>query len=509
MAQLCGKCGAALTSTSIAVAEAPLPVVTRLLYSNDAPIESDIALIRRVVSTEEHKVEVLDAEIEEVQVALELLMQRRKDAADSVRQHRAILSPIRRIPAELICEILALSTADYERAPWHLGFISSSWRNPVLSYPLLWCSIHIGRSHGVASIPMLETQLLRSANTPLTVSFSRRVDSTVLALLLQHRSRWSTLKLLNIASADVMALATVDLPHLERLEVLDDWAEDVPLDVFATSTPSLREFILLGDWWQDERKAPTINLPWQQLQLYRGSHSVERQLQILRAAPHLVECSLRCHDVESIGVTEEPLTLPHLRRLYLYEQEFLRLLTAPLLEVLLLSNLAWNLGPLLSFIHRSSCQLTKLVLTPVDEANSTDLIDLLRSLPSLTYLFVEGGFTSGSGRAGQTAFLDSMTVTSTSSDLCPNLRSLMYGMCGDRSDPPSLPLFIPMVESRFARHPSSHLTFFRVFNVDCSSDVLPDAWAVQLQFWRDQGLDAGYLHYTHPVLMDAIRGCPD
>ncbi|KAF8196903.1 hypothetical protein K438DRAFT_1585606, partial [Mycena galopus ATCC 62051] len=84
------------------------------------------------------------AHIDDLKTTLAQLVPRRDGTADQIYQHQAILSPVRRIPPELICEIYAWTWAscksDYSRhePPWFLGQICRSWRHFALSYPPLW-----------------------------------------------------------------------------------------------------------------------------------------------------------------------------------------------------------------------------------------------------------------------------------------------------------------------------------------------------------------------------------
>ncbi|KAJ7315338.1 hypothetical protein DFH08DRAFT_715647 [Mycena albidolilacea] len=65
-----------------------------------------------------------------LQAALAQLTRTRDEIAENVRQHRAIVHPVRSIPPELICEIfrLVLFSANEDSmtratAPWRLGLI--------------------------------------------------------------------------------------------------------------------------------------------------------------------------------------------------------------------------------------------------------------------------------------------------------------------------------------------------------------------------------------------------
>ncbi|KAJ7157392.1 hypothetical protein C8R46DRAFT_860111, partial [Mycena filopes] len=88
-------------------------------------------------------------------------------------QHRAILSPVRRVPPELLCEIFSLTVQNDgdapKQPPWYLGQVCGLWRHSALSLPSLWSSITIPSvSFGDSGrVSLLEAQLLRSADAPL------------------------------------------------------------------------------------------------------------------------------------------------------------------------------------------------------------------------------------------------------------------------------------------------------------------------------------------------------
>ncbi|KAJ7259179.1 hypothetical protein B0H12DRAFT_963000, partial [Mycena haematopus] len=113
------------------------------LNTNDAPMDSEIPFVEEIVSAGEDRLRALDAEITYLQTTLAQLVQRRIETTEHLHQHRAILSAVRRVPPELICEIFDWSTAQ-DRAvpgampPWWLGTISCPWRQYALAYSPLW-----------------------------------------------------------------------------------------------------------------------------------------------------------------------------------------------------------------------------------------------------------------------------------------------------------------------------------------------------------------------------------
>ncbi|KAJ7827644.1 hypothetical protein B0H14DRAFT_1228139 [Mycena olivaceomarginata] len=133
MARFRLTCGA--PPTNLPLLDVP-PEVSALLTNNDVPLESQIPLIRDIISDGQ-------TEFDELEAILAQLIPRRNEVAERVRQHRAVLSAVRRVPPELIGDIFALTLSDNDDAagatankpPWYLGHICRSWRHAALSYP--------------------------------------------------------------------------------------------------------------------------------------------------------------------------------------------------------------------------------------------------------------------------------------------------------------------------------------------------------------------------------------
>ncbi|KAF9001769.1 hypothetical protein BDQ17DRAFT_1358239 [Cyathus striatus] len=96
------------------------------------------------------EVHAIDVEINQLQQQLELLQAKRRELSDLAEQHRALLSPVRRLSRDVL-EAIFLACLPTDRnpcmsateAPILLTRISSSWRNIAHSTPRLWAAIHI------------------------------------------------------------------------------------------------------------------------------------------------------------------------------------------------------------------------------------------------------------------------------------------------------------------------------------------------------------------------------
>ncbi|KAJ6506315.1 hypothetical protein C8R47DRAFT_113014 [Mycena vitilis] len=463
----------------------------RLRTKNEAPLDSEIPLIRGIISKGEARLYILEAEVYNLEAALAELLKKRDDAAERLREHRAILHPVRRTPPELICEIFALTLDRPDgrevghTPPWYLGQVCQSWRRWALAYPRLWSHITIPSSPTPSkNRAAFEALLLRSSSAPLNIywtalmdqydEYQRPVDHELADLALAHCRRWATLRLdVRISSAadslDWLHPAREHLTSLRTIDVISS-GNAVPIpDVFSVA-PSLNQ-VLLTDW-ELAYFSPRIQIPWDQITHYRGAFPELSQLDILRTAPKLVQCaiSFETSDVDAVIPDEsQPVVLYQLRRLNIEKPHFLYHLAAPLLEELYcMYAYEEELPALLPFVHRSRCLLQKLVL--VSCRISPTLFDALRGLPSLTYLLIEAAGTAEE----EMNLLRELKIAGTSRDICPHLTSFVYGSCSGGGN--FHEAFIDMARSRLRR-----LAYVRVFDPQSGSLV---------RGLRDEGLDA-------------------
>ncbi|KAJ7767710.1 hypothetical protein B0H16DRAFT_1520525 [Mycena metata] len=243
----------------------------------------------------------LQSQIDNLNATLAQSLQRHKDAKLHALQHHCILSPIRRVPPELISEIFdRVCGGDVgKRLPWYLGHISRSWRHTALALGYLWSSITVELHWAKTDVLLasLEEQLRRAAHVPLDVHFPdvrTDMDGPLLDLILQHPRRWSS-RGLNRGKRLPHQTAVLDWLHpveghleqLVRLEVPHCWIT-IP-GIFSTA-PRLREVILTDHNLSES--SSSILIPWQQISHYRGTYRSECQLEILEQSPNLLECAL-------------------------------------------------------------------------------------------------------------------------------------------------------------------------------------------------------------------------
>ncbi|KAJ7709045.1 hypothetical protein B0H17DRAFT_916453, partial [Mycena rosella] len=130
-----------------------------LLNSNEPVLESDIPSIQSAIAETSEHLSSLDHQISGLRVRLKQLEEECTAVSRFHTQNEIILSPLRRMPTEVLGEIFswtlpsvrdAVAAPDLNRcgfdmgsSPWLLGHISSRWREIALSTPSLWSLVAI------------------------------------------------------------------------------------------------------------------------------------------------------------------------------------------------------------------------------------------------------------------------------------------------------------------------------------------------------------------------------
>ncbi|KAJ7185262.1 hypothetical protein C8R46DRAFT_375561 [Mycena filopes] len=492
---ICETCGASQTAVEDASRLPPTlaftpPELTSLLTSNDPPLDSEIPRILDIISVGQDRIDSLDPQIHALQSRLALLVQERDETAKCVREHRAIVSSLRRVPPEVLCEIFALSIdslGEREEPPWYLGHICRTWRCIALAYPRLWTRLTIRED-----LPRIEEQLLRAGNALLDVYWLGRLEEprnhALSELLMPHYARWSTLHIDYYIFDDNHApewlrLANGHLDQLTNLELTHSGFEQAQLPIFLSTAPKLRRVLLNS--LEFSEGSPWFPIPWPQITHYRGTFRPHRQVEILQAAQNLQVCSVGFMN-RSFDPPLAPLvTPPHLRRFSTEWPEFLSYLTAPALQELTSLHTESEATPLLLFISTSRCVLTTLALFGCS-LNAAAFLLILHTVPSLTHLFVECERHPSPSQQLLTTIFNTMTL-STSPLLCPSLTSLVYGYWGPAMAPEQA--FFDMARSRFRRPRGlDRLCIFAVNGIPP-----PEQLAADIAALRADGFDAAFL----------------
>ncbi|KAJ7654600.1 hypothetical protein DFH06DRAFT_1047337 [Mycena polygramma] len=467
----CSHCGAPSASSSV---ESVAPGVTTfaaavpgtrhhvLLNSNQPPEDSEIGFIRSAISETDAPLSRLDEEISRLRKALKALEEEHASLSNYRTQNAMILSPLRRMPSELLCEIfswtiplitdaLDMGRLDMGVSPWVLTRISSHWRRVSVTTPSLWSLVHVDYSakpKTFYSLSLVEAQIQRSQKLKIHFYGSVAMDAgpqiAMLELLAQHSARWEELSL-GITAKLIPFLPTLRgrLPSLRRIWI--QWNEtEFPvdsIDCFHTA-PSLVDVGI----YNRTRFIP-IGLPAHQLTRYELDCSWPQHMAILKLAPRLVEARI------DIDFDDEPwpernanIYLPSLRRLHVSDAEVFDYFKVPALEELSVwvGTDTSDLTHLASLLDRSECALRYLCLTGVPDAHRTT--QMLGRLSHLTELAII--VTQSESIPPVNALILALTLDGRSTVVAPQLRSLLFG-CGEVENYLDFPLFLWLLKSRW------------------------------------------------------------
>jgi len=400
--------------THCAVAFPSLSNDLRSRLRGDLP--SSDADVKHLLSMVESDALRCDAELERLNVQVLRLQNARQRIQQREAACVSLLAPIKKVPADILTNILAQSSTTNElwqkRGVDRSGLVPStvilsgvcaSWRKLTHSTPSLWANFSIVSSRKIKNLGhllhLLKLYLQHSYQYPLSfqVSCSKtiHIHADVYTLLCQHAERWRAVTLdIDNKSLQLESLLNIQgrLPLLEEIEIMNTGGSNnfKPFSV----CPRLRKFICGA-------MVDTINIPWVQ---------IEELVLYAKSAVTAAECCVRCPQLTSLElyttqtskidrvreelpfVTSLKLTLPtqesHDNQTLLANT--FKQFALPALESLTIygeGNLAhsWSPHTFRSFLKASACSITSLTLETVG-INSSELIEILSNLPSLTSL---------------------------------------------------------------------------------------------------------------------------
>lgn len=347
-------------STPTAIVSIPTSKFADKLETNYIPSTTEIAEIKGYVSLVNDKVSDYDARIAELQAALQAITRQREQLHETVTAHEALVSPLRRLPPEILQIIFVWCLSQNRNAVMHaseapvlLGRICSEWRRISLATPELWASLHIVPPNVNFSNPTSSTArfqrkrdlismwLGRSGACPLSVSLvwfagdseeEIKLCGTLLEVLVPLCGRWKALDFqvpLKMFKPFI-GLTVDDVPYLESMSLMDNrtpldadavdrWPESL---IFAEGAATrLKNFTLT--FFSGGIRLPTI--PWHQLTvLYLESNiafffrDAREMLTTLGACTSLTSCTLKfplshTASLPAYSFLDLPITLPQLQ----------------------------------------------------------------------------------------------------------------------------------------------------------------------------------------------------
>ncbi|KAJ7138199.1 hypothetical protein C8R44DRAFT_976021 [Mycena epipterygia] len=333
---------------------------------------------------------------------MKFLEEERDSLLSHLANNTAIVSPLRRMPPELLGEIFqwTLPPIDEEIMSascnqWVLTKVSSHWRAIAHSTPSLWSTIVVDfPSYTPHALSIIKVHIQRAQTLKIHFEGSSDSDSQpqieIFQCLAEHCSRWQELSI--ELTSDLVPLLSVlrdRIPLLRRLSMSWNDSESQTgvdsIDCFERA-PSLVDAAIFNK----SRHVPIL-LPAHQLTRYwiDGPWAFHRGL--LTVAPNLVQVHICVRfSAEPLPESDDTIHLLRLQRLFVSNPEVLNYLRAPVLEEIALQvdDELEEEDPIFSpfdlFILRSGCTLRRLSF---DGPPTTLLLaEILRKYPSITEL---------------------------------------------------------------------------------------------------------------------------
>ncbi|KAF5356419.1 hypothetical protein D9758_009525 [Tetrapyrgos nigripes] len=398
------------------------------IRSPGSPTSSESSQLSKLISNAGQDRSDYEKDIQSLQNALLDLSKKKEELGRYVDHCKAYLSPIRRLPTEIMGEIF-LYYQDLHRSARNdrqfrepltrplysstspamttlvLSSVCKLWHTITLATPQLWSRFSLRISEKCGSLShLLEIYLSRSKQHPLAfdvaVNGEGPISKNIMRLLSAHSHRWLFASLLRECLGLNMQ---TDLPLLQSLEMIYAGAES--LNAFAGAR-TLRTVSVVGI-----SRFLHSNLHWDQVHFLRA-----HRLELDAGLPKYVwELAQKCRALRSLelGFYDYPphgtagftgsIHLSKLESLCLHFVkwynvcELFSISTLPSLRKLSFSLTNYS-GPtpdiaaFSSFISRSKCSISALRLTDLRTSTAQIACGMLHHIPTLTELIVEEAY---------------------------------------------------------------------------------------------------------------------
>ncbi|KAF7340436.1 hypothetical protein MVEN_01963700 [Mycena venus] len=419
------------------------------LGTNYVPPEQEIKAIRDLLADPTEELARIEAEIDEMDAVIVQLKAKHASLKTAIDAHRALISPMRHTPEDVLREIFVAclptthnALIDPSEAPILLGGICRHWRAVAHSTPMLWSSMHIpiipisdedpafGGTVEVASKleKLVEQWLKRSATCPLDVSVSGvyRIDS----------DRHPIHQLLNVSrrlrhlvlEGEVAALLPLLRLGPDSLPLLREYPRLLPFPSLAEVSLSILSADPLSlplKWSQLTRLTLDCFPLWTQNGHYEGGLGGIGALEVLRKCPNLLRCELRLTKSPSevdtgLASNTSLITLPHMDILILrgifHLPNWIPHLVVPKLRCLTVGEVSTTSPtPSLPYMRAE---------IDTSRFTASSLLELLESFPMISHLRVFADVYSPDTILVDDAFLENFYPPH---NLCPALTHFTAG----------------------------------------------------------------------------------
>ncbi|KAJ7646568.1 hypothetical protein FB45DRAFT_890795 [Roridomyces roridus] len=503
------------------------------LGTNYCPHDHELDQIHALLVEPRLRLQQIQDEIAVLQRAIDKLAEERDRVTSFVDAHRALTSPIRRLPLDIIEEIFCAClpvdrncVMSWREAPILLGRICSGWRAISLATPRLWSRLHVVEptrpynakaglfeakvAHrlettqawlersGMCSLSIsLESNLDHGMTPPLTPSPAHPNTTRFLNAITPFSSRWQNIRLVipPLAFDPLSTLTEEDVPLLTHLEIVQrpehphsntQWdlssiLRGANLSAFSISGSNVNPSDLPLRWGQ-LTELSIMGPAWG----IGHTQTSEVVLQVLTRCPQLRSCKLLVHD--NPGVHPSPLPESITSCAFLHTVELLcvgsplytsgRLLSRlslPELRHFKLRGHGEPPGATAWTLSRALAPSTRLESIDIDSDTFSKgaLMDFLRGLPpTVRRLEVMDLVHAWHASMAEGSFDDEVLAgfVATAQPFCPALRELVIAHCRLVTDE----ALLRFVESRVKRGTTTTLRLVDVqFDREAQTDLRP------------------------------------
>ncbi|KAJ7625644.1 hypothetical protein FB45DRAFT_921949 [Roridomyces roridus] len=459
MSSRCSECGA--LKNSDVEADSDVPTIS-------PPYGADLSILQAVEARTTARLLSLDDEICGLKQRIQHLEGRRAEVLGQQKRSSTILSPLRRMPPEVLVEIFSWTlplleemdgdVSDLQDCPWVLTQVCSRWRAISVATPSFWSTVFVDFNGGPGvHLDMVQTQVDRSQLLRVHFIGSEAHDSApqieMFQLLSKHSHRWERLDI-HLTAAVASQLGTLNLSSLSRLWLQWDTEESEEglesIDSFE-SAPSLFDV----GYMNESRPVPFL-FPAHQITCYRVRAPWATHQSALRMAPDLIEARITVvfdeDDWSDLWPSDEPILTAHLRHLYVSDVKILDYIQAPVLAELAfgIKEEDTRIGEVLdSFFLRSSCTPQRLCVQGQVDANiTTAILGKYSFISRIALSFFYGDLVDVTRLTDEIdAHLDMLTLGN-SNGVSPHLQEICFGSMAPFPFPVDYSRFIKMLKSR-------------------------------------------------------------
>ena len=291
-----------------------------LLKSNEAPSNSEVITIHALITDTEARIEELHRRFPVRDCGSKVIESQVSQLLKIIEAHRALLSPVRYLPSEILEEIFLhyannlnpwLQADTYNNialVPWRLGHVSHRWREVALSLPSLWDNlprVYILQPARRSYVRALICLIRRSGTSP-TLKLDiyaevnvrpGKVQKSLIEEIILQSERIEQLRIYINGSAMLLFQGFKGrLPNLRILR-LSSHALSSNLDIFENA-PALRQVTIEGSCHAN--RYGRVLLPWSQITHFKDDTRRNGQLVPLSSLNSLtyldIRKCLRCCD---------------------------------------------------------------------------------------------------------------------------------------------------------------------------------------------------------------------